>query len=373
MRYLIFLLFLSFVSLRAQSDHEQVVAAVNDYLEGTSYNRPDLLERAFHPEISMYFSKNNELWMPSREQYIGFFSKAEPGTFSGRKGNIRLVEVAGDVAMAKAEVLITRNGRLFIDYFLLKRHGGEWKIMSKTASNGPSNQHGDRILIVTSNADRYGDTDLPNANHFGEIVHAYDVFLRAGYTVDFASPEGGVVPVSYINTKDSVDNAYLSDPELWYRLQNTQNVADLSGQDYTGIYFPGGGAAMFGVADNPDVQRLTREVYEKDGMVGAVCHGTAGITSTRLSNGEALVANAEITGFPEALERKDKPYYETFPFSIEGRIRAAGGKFQAAEKLNAGYMVADGRIVTGMDHSTTAKVAGVMVKMLDKAREVTNR
>lgn len=353
--------------LHAQdTDHATVRRVVQDYIDGTSFNRPELLERAFHPDITMYFTRNDQLWMPTHEEYIGFFRKGEAGTPTGRQGNIRLIEVASDVATARAEILVLKNGRLFIDYFLLKRHAGEWRIVSKTASNGPSVQHGGRILIVTSNADRYAGTELPTANHFGEITHAYDVFARAGYTVDLVSPAGGPVAVSYINTTDSLDAAYLRDAELWYRLNHTLAAAEVDGTRYDAIYFPGGGAMMFGVADDPAVQRLIREVYEAEGAVAAVCHGTAGITGTTLSDGTPLLRGRKITGFPDALEKRDGPRYASYPRYIDASVRAQGGDFRAAPQLNAGFYLVDGRFVTGMDHSATRDVASEVVRLLGR-------
>ena len=367
MRNLFFLLLLSAVSgfLSAQAtDHDLVRATVQAYLDGTSYNRADLLEDSFHENISMYFSKRGEHWQPTREEYIGFFRNDKTGQPTGRVGNIRLIEVSGDVATAKAEVLIPAQKWLFIDYFLLKKIEGKWWIVSKTASSGPTIQHGGRILMAVSNANTYGDTDLPTGNHFGEIASAYHEFVEAGFTVDFVSPEGGPVAVNYLYSVDDANGKYLRDAEFWYRLNHTLPASELSAQDYAAIYFPGGGAIMFGVADHPDVQRLIAGIYENNGAVAAVCHGTAGITNVTLSNGEPLLKGKTLTGFPDALEKKDEAYYATFPFTIDGRVSAQGGTLQSKPQLNLGFMVTDGRLVTGMDHSATTAVARKVVEIV---------
>ena len=348
---------------QATTDHDLVYATVQDYIDGTSFNRPELLEISFYADISMYFSRGEAHWQPAREEYIGFFRGKEPGTPTGRLGNIRLVEVSGDVATAKAEILIP-NRRLFIDYFLLKKIEGKWWIVSKTASSGPTEQHGGRVVIVASNATVYGDTDLPTANHFGEIAAAYDVFVKAGYTVDIVSPEGGPVNISYLSSADATTKPYLRDAEFWYRLNHTRKAADVRAEDYAAVYFPGGGAAMFGVADNPDVQRLTRMVYENEGAVAAICHGTAGITNIPLTDGSRLLTGKKLTGFPDGRERKDLPYYKTFPFAIDDRVAEQDGIFLAEPAVDTGFFVTDGRLVTGMDHSATAKVATAVVEML---------
>ena len=52
----------------------------------------------------------------------------------------------------------------------------------KKAPNG-------KILFIVSNQHTYGDTSMNAANHFGEIVFAYNVFVKRGYQVDFVSPK----------------------------------------------------------------------------------------------------------------------------------------------------------------------------------------
>ena len=66
-----------------------------------------------------------------------------------------------------------------------------------------------KILFVTSNQDFYGNTKIPTANHFEEIIVPYDLFIKAGYTVDFISPNGGAIPIGYINTSDPLQKKYL--------------------------------------------------------------------------------------------------------------------------------------------------------------------
>ena len=57
-------------------------------------------------------------------------------------------------------------------------------------------KHKEKILFVTSNQHTYGNTNKNTANHFGEIVLAYDVFIKNGYNVDFISPKGGAIPIT---------------------------------------------------------------------------------------------------------------------------------------------------------------------------------
>ena len=85
---------------------------------------------------------------------------------------------------------------------------------------------------------------------------------------------------------------------------------------------------MFGVPESKEIQDLAINIYEKNnGIISAICHGTAGITHIKNNDGEYVYKGKEVNGFPDLFERKNKEYYKTFPFSIENIIRERGGKF----------------------------------------------
>ena len=46
------------------------------------------------------------------------------------------------------------------------------------SSMSESTQNGTKILFIVSNQHVYGDTAMNAANHFGEIVFAYDVLIN---------------------------------------------------------------------------------------------------------------------------------------------------------------------------------------------------
>lgn len=223
-----------------------------------------------------------------------------------------------------------------------------------------------KILIVTSNQHTYGDTKLDTANHFEEIVLAYDVFVKAGLDVDFVSPKGGAIPIGYIKTSDSIQKHYLYDSTLMGKLKNTYSPSQISDVNYSAVYFSGGGAAMFGVPKNKEIQKITIKTYSNNGIVSAVCHGTAGIAKIREKTGKYLFSGKKITGFPDAFEQIDKPYYSTFPFSIEQMVKRNGSIFKFSKKGWNSFYVTDGRLVTGQDPTATMAVAQQVVSLLSK-------
>lgn len=231
---------------------------------------------------------------------------------------------------------------------------------------GLNAQAKDKILIVTSNQQTYGTTSNNAANHFAEIVLAYDVFIKSGYEVDFVSPEGGAIPIGYIETSNKIQKQYLYSASFMNQLKKTKNPVEVINVNYKAIYYSGGGAAMFGVPENVQIQRIASGIYKNGGIVSAVCHGTAGIVNIKDTKGNYLVSGKKVNGYPDAFERTDAAYYKAFPFSIEQRINAHGGDFSYSANGWDGYFIVDGRLITGQDPTATVEVAKAVVQAISK-------
>lgn len=127
------------IQLSAQAEEEDAIrATLQDYIEGSSYNDPGRIEKAFYPEAYLFLSKKDqEIYLLSVVEYSSLFEKREKGTFNGRVGNILSIDRENNIATAKAEILIGAEDLRFIDLFLLKKLEGEWKIISKAATLMP--------------------------------------------------------------------------------------------------------------------------------------------------------------------------------------------------------------------------------------------
>ncbi|MEM9361024.1 MAG: type 1 glutamine amidotransferase domain-containing protein [Bacteroidota bacterium] len=223
----------------------------------------------------------------------------------------------------------------------------------------------DRILFIVSNQDTYGTSTINAANHFAEIVFAYDVFKKSGYAIDFVSPEGGAIPIGYLNTSNAMEKQYLYDFEFMGLLKNTLRPEQVDPKKYKAVYYGGGGAAMFGVPENETIQKITMSVYEENkGIVSAICHGTAGIVNLKTKDGKFLYEGKKVNGFPDLFENKEAAYYQEFPFSIEQTIQDRGGNFSYSEEGWDNYFVLDERLITGQDPTAAASVAQNVVNTL---------
>jgi CubicO group peptidase (beta-lactamase class C family) len=224
-----------------------------------------------------------------------------------------------------------------------------------------------KILFVVSNQDYYGKSQIRTANHFGEIVVPYEVFTKSGYTVDFVSPNGGAVPIGYINASDSTHKKYLYDTFFMNKLKTTMLPNKIVAGDYSAIFYGGGGAAMFGIAENKDIQNLAKQIYFKNGIIAAICHGTAGLAYLKDKNGKSIYRGKKITGFADKFEDKQEEYYKTFPFTIDEAIRKNEGNFVHTDKLGEGFYVVDERFVTGQDPSSALKMTEEIITLIEKS------
>ena len=347
------------------SEESQIHRTLNNYIQGTSYNRPEQIEKAFYPNANLLLQKKDvPVWRVPAKEYISWFKKSEKGKFNGRVGEILNVDISGNVATAKVEIIIPTRQLRYVDLFLLRKLDGQWQIISKTAASEPSKRNTKRILFIVSNVDFYGDSDKPAGASFSEIVNAYHAFKEAGFTVDFVSPQGGAVPLAYINTSNQLHKNYLYNSDFMYALSNTKSPSEILPINYKVVHYIGGSSAMFGVAKNKAIQKISMDIYEKyNGIISAVCHGTAGIAFLKLSSGEFLVSGKNISGYPDEYENPNKPYFKQFPFLITATIEQHGGDFNYSPR-NTAHVEVDGRVITGQNYLSSALVAQKIIEKI---------
>lgn len=266
----------------------------------------------------------------------------------------------------KAEILLPKQGARYVDVFLLKKIAGNWKIVSKSAHREEAARHARKVLLVVSNVDLYPGTKVNAGNNFPELAYTYDAFRKAGYAVDFVSPEGGAVPLEMVVTSDKLLKKHLYDSDFMWALANTMPVSEVNAKDYAGIAFVGGGAAIVGIPENKAIQDIALTIYEQQGgVLAAICHGTEGIKNLKLSDGTFLIHGKVLTSFPDAFLNKESPIFKAYPFSAEGSIKRHGGIFKHGAS-GTGHVEVDGRLVTGMNWESSVGVAESMIRLLDK-------
>eukprot|EP01034_Spumella_vulgaris_P030173 gene30173-37341_t len=351
----------------ADQDESAVRETVRLYLHGTSFNVQGDINQAFYVNSRLYLDgQGDSEWELSGPEYAKRFSAEKMAQFNGRHGRLIQVDVTGKVATAKAEIHIPKQGVRYVDVFLLKKIAGSWKIVSKSAHREEAARHARKVLLVVSNVDQYPGTKVNAGNNFPELAYTYDAFRKAGYTVDFVSPEGGAVPLEMIVTSDALLKKHLYDSDFMWALAHTKAVSEVRANEYAGIAFVGGGAAIVGIPDNKPLQEIALRIYEQQGgVIAAICHGTEGIKNLKLSDGTFLIQGKVLTSFPDAFLNKESPIFKAYPFSAEGSIKRHGGIFRHGAS-GKGHVEVDGRLVTGMNWESSVGVAESMIRLLEQ-------
>jgi putative intracellular protease/amidase len=119
---------------------------------------------------------------------------------------------------------------------------------------------------------------------------------------------------------------------------------------------------MWDFADNTELARIGGAIYDGGGVVGAVCHGPAGLVNIKLADGSYLVAGKNVAAFTNE-EETAVELEKIVPFLLQDKLIARGAKHQAAPKFEA-KVVVDGRLVTGQNPASATGVGEQMVKLL---------
>jgi putative intracellular protease/amidase len=224
-----------------------------------------------------------------------------------------------------------------------------------------------RILHVVSNVGHYDDPSQPTGLWLSELTHAWHVFEEHGFEQTIISPEGGHSPLEPRSPKfpnyDKTARAWQADPARVALLENTARPDQIKSADFDAIYFTGGHAVMYDFPDSEGLQRITREIFERGGIVSSVCHGYCGLLNTRLSNGSYLVAGRKMTGFAwreEVLARVNK----LVPFNAEAEVKKRGAHYKKALLPFVSYTVVDGNLVTGQNPGSAKETAKKVVAAL---------
>ncbi len=228
----------------------------------------------------------------------------------------------------------------------------------------------ERILIVVTNNKEVKatiagkDTIVAGGYELSEVAEAYKVFAESGFAVDFMSPLGGVTYAEPEEKLKPVNKEFLSNPQNVNKLKNTLAPSQVKAADYSAIYFAGG-KTMWDFPDNTAMAKLTAEIYENNGTVGAVCHGPAALINVKLSDGSSLIEGKQISSFTDMEEKLFSKTAKFLPFMLQEKLTSLGADFREAPAM-LDQAVVDERLVTGQNPNSTYSVAEAMVKLLGK-------
>ncbi len=218
-----------------------------------------------------------------------------------------------------------------------------------------------KALIVVTGHSQLGDTGEETGWHLSEVSHVYWPLINAGFAVEFASPSGGeaLIDQESIQLDDPENKSFIDKLKIANALE-TMALREVNPDQYQVIYFAGGHGTMWDFPDNPNIDEITRSIYEKGGIIAAVCHGPAALTSVKLTDGEYLIKDKKINSFTDEEERAVGKE-NVVPFLLETRLRERGAIFEGGSNFSE-KVVVDGRIITGQNPQSASALGSEIVK-----------
>lgn len=222
-----------------------------------------------------------------------------------------------------------------------------------------------KILFVLTSHDVKGTTGKPTGFHLSEASHPWKVLVEAGYEIDFVSPKGGQAPVTAFDLNDAENRLLWENVIYRAKIEDTLRPDQVNAAEYDAIYFVGGHGTMWDFPDNAELAQITREIYEKGGVVAAVCHGPAALVNVKLSDGSYLVDDKRVNSFTNE-EEEAAGLTNVVPFLLESKLIERGAWFEKSPKSEA-HLAVDQRLVTGQNPASATLVGEAMVEELEKA------
>lgn len=194
-----------------------------------------------------------------------------------------------------------------------------------------------------------------------EVAHPYAEFEKAGYQIDFASLTGDTPYLDGLDLANDADNLQFLTGKGWAEMQKATKLSAVDTSGYDAVFVPGGLAPMVDMPEHPLLKKVIAATYERNGVVGAVCHGPVSLLNVKLSDGSYLVNGRNIASF--TTEEEDMYARADVPFDLQSALTSQGAIFHAAAPWSANS-IADGNLVTGQNPASAKGVGEKIVAIL---------
>ena len=226
------------------------------------------------------------------------------------------------------------------------------------------------ILVVVTNISKYPNLERATGLWLGEAVHFVDKMEKEGHKVDYVSPKGGFTPIDPHSLQQDqmteLDWQYYLNNDFLNKLGATLSADDINPEHYEAIYYTGGHGVMWDFPNDEKLNNIAIKIYERGGIVSAVCHGSVGLLNIKNEAGQHLIANKKVTGFANT-EEIALGLDKIVPFLTEDELVNRGANYVKGEDW-AEFAVVDDRVVTGQNPSSGGAVAKEVLKLLNSTR-----
>lgn len=205
-----------------------------------------------------------------------------------------------------------------------------------------------------------------------EFVPAHHLFLEHGHQISIATPKGQpatldeycFAPEFHHHDLGRIANLreQLNEIEGWRMPLSLERLA-LTGAKYDALFFPGGHGPMVDLIDSAAAGTLVKRTLANNGLIGAICHGSAGLIPAQ-HDGLWLLADYQLTCFSPEEERLAGLAIQ-LPELLADRLSSLGGQLSFAPAGQEHVMI-DRQLYTGQNPASVNKLAYHMARKLKK-------
>ena len=223
-----------------------------------------------------------------------------------------------------------------------------------------------QILMVLTSHDQLGDTGKKTGFWLEEFAAPYYVFKDAGADITVVSPKGGQPPLDpksdAADAQTDATRRFKEDSAAQAVLAHTGKLADVSGEKFDVLFYPGGHGPLWDLAEDTDSIKLIETMAAAGKTVSAVCHAPAVFRHTKAADGSPLVKGKKVTGFTNT-EEAAVELTKIVPFLVEDMLAKNGGLYSKGVDWQS-YVVTDGKLITGQNPASSAAAAKAVLSQL---------
>jgi putative intracellular protease/amidase len=223
-----------------------------------------------------------------------------------------------------------------------------------------------KILMVLTSHDQLGNTGKKTGFWLEEFAAPYYAFKDAGADITLVSPLGGQPPLDPKSDEpDSQTDAtrrFKADAAAQAALASTGKLADVSGDGFDALFYPGGHGPLWDLAEDAHSIKLIETMAAAGKTVSTVCHAPGVLRHVKAADGSPLVKGKKVTGFTNT-EEAAVQLTDIVPFLVEDMLVNNGGHYSKGADW-APYVVVDGKLITGQNPASSEPAAHAVLRQL---------
>ena len=224
------------------------------------------------------------------------------------------------------------------------------------------------ILMVLTSHSQLGNTGKKTGFWLEEFAAPYYAFKDAGAQITLASPQGGQPPLDPKSDEAAAQTdatgRFKADDAAQAALARTQKLADVSGDDFDAVFYPGGHGPLWDLAEDKHSIALIESMAAAGKPVAAVCHAPGVLRRVKAADGSPLVKGKKVAGFTNSEEEASK-LTQVVPFLVEDMLIENGGRYSKAADFQP-HVVVDGRLITGQNPASSEPAAIALLAQLKR-------